>query len=139
MAGAQNQFNNRISETMSYLHSWSITAGDNEPERITREWFKNVSKYGLFPDGTFWELIRNKNAYNISFLGVLCSFSTLHGMVQMAHVDAMANHFPNDRLYDYSTTDGVVNNSTTMTDTHYVGTSTTDGTTEKSILLLIKG
>ncbi|MDV7140216.1 Ig-like domain-containing protein [Maribacter sp. TH_r10] len=142
MAGAQNNFNNRISESIAFLHSWSINYGDTTYEHLTREWFKNALKYGLFPDGTFWELIRNKNVYNINALGVHYSFSTLQSMVKMAHEDAMAQHYPDDLLYDYETTEGILNGSTNLTPTApngYVGSSTTDGVTPKSLKTFIMG
>ena len=139
MTGAQNQFNNRYIELINFLYSWSISAGDIETEFICREYFKSLIKYGLFSDGSFWELTRNQNIYNINELGVWYSFSTLSAMVGMAHLDAMTNHFPNDRLYDYKTTEGVVKGSTTITFNPYKGSSTTDGTTLKSLKSFIIG
>jgi len=139
VAGAQNNFNNRIASTVSFLHSWSIYESNSTYENLTREWFKNCIRYALWPDGTFFELQRNKNTFNINALGVLYSFSTLSEMVQMAHFDAMAQNYPNDKLYDFETTEGLVNGSTNITTNPYLGGSTTDGTTLKSLKTFILG
>jgi hypothetical protein len=139
IAGAQNNFNNRTVEAIAYLHSWSITSNDRVYEHKTREWFKNCIRYALWSDGSFFELMRNKNVYNINELGVWYSFSTLSALVNMAHIDALANHFPDDKLYDFNTTDGLIKGSTNLTNKGYVGGSTTDGVTLKSLKTFIIG
>lgn len=137
MSWAQDNFNNRIIDNIAYLHSWAVTNDDRVVENFTREYFKNVIKYGTFSDGTYWELIRNVPEDNTR--GVFYTNVSLTGLVYMAHVDALNNNFPGDRLYDYKTTDGILNGSTNLTDQPYVGGSTTDGVTEKSIKTLIMG
>ena len=140
MTGAQNLFNNRIAEVISALHELAIYTDNSTYENIGREWFKNAIRYGLFSDGSYWELARNKNAYSINALGVLYSFSTLSAMVHMAHIDAMTDNYPNDRLYDFETTEGVLNGSSNLTTgVTYQGGSTTDGTTLKSLKTFIIG
>ncbi len=133
----QDIFNNRMLDNVAYLHSWAIYNDDIELENYTREFFKAVIKYGTWSDGTFWELIRNTPDDNT--LGVFYTNITLTSMVYMAHLDAQANHYPNDRLYDYKTTDGILNGSTNLTIEPYAGGSTTDGVTQKSIKTLIMG
>lgn len=139
MTGAQNQFNNRFVEMVNALHGLSIHNGDTYAEFECREYVKNLVKYGLFPDGSFWELIRNKNEYSINALGVWYSFSTLCAVVTIAHKDAMAGSYPDDLLYDYETSDGIVEGSTNITTNGYLGSSTTDGSTLKSIKTFILG
>ncbi|WP_158974686.1 Ig-like domain-containing protein [Cellulophaga sp. L1A9] len=139
VSGRQNVFNNRNIETVNFLHGWAISNNDVEAELTTRQFFKIVIKYGLWSNGTFFETMRNKNDYNINGLGVLYSFSTLSAMVHIAHRDAMANNYPNDKLYDYETTEGIVQGSTNLTSSQYLGGSTTDGITKKSLKTFIKG
>ncbi|MCL5129867.1 Ig-like domain-containing protein [Algibacter sp. L4_22] len=138
MAWAQDIFNNRILDALIYLESWAVSNSDLEIENFCRELFKNVIKYGTFSDGTFWELIRNKSVYDNSY-GVYYTNVSLTTLISMAHLDAMANHFPGDKLYDYKTTDGIVQGSTNLTILGYAGSSTTDGITQKSLKTLIMG
>ena len=133
----QNIFNNRMMDNVSYLHSWAVYAGDEELEHHSREFFKMVLRYGTWSDGTFWELIRNTSSDNT--LGVFYGNVTLTSLVYMAHLDAQANHFPNDRLYDFKTTEGIIHGSTNITVEPYAGASTTDGETEKSVKTLLLG
>ncbi len=50
-------------------------------------------KFGVFPDGTLAEMWRNTESDVTK--GVFYGWLTATGgAVQMAHVDAMANHFP---------------------------------------------
>ncbi len=134
---AQDHFNNRNWDIISYIHDWAVYNSDLEKEKWVRDFFKITIKYGLFPDGTFWEMQRNKDEYPT--LGVWYGWITSGAMVQIAHLDAMADHFPNDRLYDYETTEGILNGSIDLQPEGYVGTSTTDGETKKSLLTLLKG
>ncbi|MFS4416965.1 Ig-like domain-containing protein [Maribacter sp. 2307ULW6-5] len=133
---AQDVYNNRFWDIVGYVHSWAVENNDVERETYTRNFFKVWLKYGVFPDGTVWEMSRATES--TPFAGIAYSWISTEAAVRMAHTDAMANHFPNDRLYDYRTADGVLNGSTTISDTPYEGTSTTDGTTEKSLLKVIK-
>ncbi|NJB35401.1 hypothetical protein [Croceivirga sp. JEA036] len=135
----QNLFNNRIVESIAYLHSWAIVNKNLEAEKLCREYFKNAIRFGVWPDGTFWELMRNENVYNISALGVWYSMSTLSALVRMAHTDALKGNFPEDRLYDFSTTEGIIKGSTNFTEEPYPGGSTTDGVTPKSLKTFIIG
>ncbi len=135
MSWAQDNFNNRNYDIIAYLHSWAVGANNLEIEHWSREFFKITIKYGLFSDGTFWEMQRATD--DDPTKGVYYSWVTIGEMVEMAHVDAMANHFPNDRLYDYSTTEGILSGSTNLTAAGYAGSSTTDGTTEKSLLTFL--
>lgn len=138
MTLAQDAFSNRILDHMSYLHSWAVTNDDINLQIFCREYFKNAIRYAVFSDGTFWELIRNTNSYNDNTLGVFYTNVTLTGFVYMAHIDAMSNNFPNDRLYDFETTDGILEGSTTITTNPYPGSSTTDGVTLKSLKTVLK-
>jgi hypothetical protein len=133
----QDLFNNRIHDNVAFLHSWAVYNEDLSLERYTREYFKLVIKYGTWSDGTFWELIRNKSSDNT--LGVSYTNVSLTSLVYMAHIDSQANHFPDDKLYDFKTTEGIVTGSTNLTTNPYLGGSTTDGVTEKSIKTLIMG
>lgn len=133
----QDHFSNRMLDNVSYLHSWAVYSEDMDLEHYTREYFKAALKYGTWSDGTFWELLRNKPSDNT--LGVFYTNISLTSLVYMAHLDAQANHFPNDKLYDFKTTDGILNGSTNLTANPYAGGSTTDGVTEKSIKTLIMG
>ena len=137
IAYAQDHFNNRNWDIISYIHDWAVYNSDLEKEHWVREFFKATIKYALFPDGTFWEMQRNNATYPT--LGVWYGWITSGAMVQVAHMDAMANHFPNDRLYDYETTEGILKGSTDLHPNGYAGTSTTDGVTEKSLLTFLKG
>ncbi|WP_282054669.1 Ig-like domain-containing protein [Maribacter luteus] len=137
MTWAQDQFNNRNWDMVEYVHSWAIENNDSIKEHWAREFFKTAIKYGLFPDGTWWEMIRNKD--EVPYLGVWYSNISIGAMVKMAHLDAMAGHYPNDLLYEYETTEGILNGSTDYTDSGYVGTSTTDGVTPKSLYAFLKG
>ncbi|WP_158847882.1 Ig-like domain-containing protein [Algibacter sp. L1A34] len=138
MAWAQDVFNNRILDTLIYLESWAVSNNDLEIEHFCREFFKVVIKYGTFSDGSFWELIRNKSDYD-NTIGVFYTNVSLTTLVSMAHLDAMANHFPDDKLYDYATTEGIIQGSTNITTNGYAGSSTTDGITQKSLKTLILG
>lgn len=133
----QDTFNNRQWDAISYIHSWAVFNNDIDSETWTREFFKNAIKYGLFPDGSWCELFRNRDSDPT--LGVFYGYITLGGMVAMAHLDAIANNFPLDKLYDYETTEGLVNGSTTLTSSGYLGGSTTDGITKKSLYTFLKG
>ncbi|WP_282124608.1 hypothetical protein [Algibacter mikhailovii] len=136
MALPQDIYNNRNWDIIGYIHSWAVANDDREKELYCRNFFKVFLKYGVFPDGTIWEIKRNSDA--VPTVGVSYGWITTGTVVQIAHMDAMANHFPGDRLYDYKTTEGVLNGSTKISKTPYQGTSTTDGVTEKSLLTLIK-
>ncbi len=133
----QDLFNNRVLDNVAYLHSWAVYNEDMALEHYTREFFKLVIKYGSWPDGTFWELIRNKPSDNT--LGVFYTNVSLTSLVYMAHLDSQANHFPADKLYDYRTTGGIVQGSTNLTDAPYAGGTTTDGVTQKSLKNIILG
>ncbi|WP_298487933.1 Ig-like domain-containing protein [uncultured Maribacter sp.] len=137
IAWAQDHFNNRNWDIIAYIHSWSVGANNLEMESWCREFFKISLKYGLFPDGTWWEMQRNIDEDPAK--GVYYGWVSLGAMVQMAHLDASANHFPNDRLYDYKTTEGILKGSTNLTVEGFKGTSTTDGITEKSLLTFLTG
>ncbi|MRI00188.1 hypothetical protein GH721_06515 [Kriegella sp. EG-1] len=137
MSWAQDHFSNRTIDNITYLHAWAVTNNDGELEHYCREYVKNVIKYGTFSDGTFWELIRNDSSDNTR--GVYYTNVSLTGIVYMAHIDAMSNNFPNDRLYDFTTTIGIENWSTNLTQNPYPGGSTTDGLTQKSIKTLLIG
>ena len=131
----QNIFSNRVLDNVSYLHSWAVYNNDVDLEYYTREYFKAVIKYGTWSDGTFWELIRNKPTDNT--LGVFYTNVSLTSLVYMAHLDAQANHYPNDKLYDYNTVEGILHGSTNLTEKPYPGGSTTDGVTEKNLKIII--
>ena len=137
MTLGQDLFNNRQWDAITYIHAWSVRNDDLESEFWTRQVFKAALKYNLFPDGTYAELWRNLD--RDPTLGVFYSFITLAGMIEMAHNDALFNHFPDDRLFDYTTTEGFVQGSTENSRSPYVGSSTTDGETEKSLYTLIVG
>jgi len=137
MSWAQNSFNNRAIDNIAYLHSWAVTNEDLTLEHYCREYFKNTIRYGVFSDGTFWELIRNTP--NDNTLGVFYTNVSLTGLVYMAHIDALHNHFPDDKLYDFKTTEGILNGSTNLTVDPYLGGSTSDCETEKSLKTLIIG
>ncbi len=137
MIRSQDEYNNRRWEVINYIHGWAIHNDDTYSEFWTRQFFKEALKYGLFPDGTWCEMFRNHD--NSTALGVSYGFASLAAMLEMAHNDALANHFPYDRLYDYTTTEGVVTGSINLTNTPYVGSSTTDGVTEKSIYTFLIG
>lgn len=137
MAWAQDIYNNRQWDAINYIHSIAIINNDIEKEIWSRQFFKSFLKFGVFPDGTLAEMWRNTESDVTK--GVFYGWLTTGGAVQMAHVDAMANHFPNDRLYDYQTTDGIYNESTNLTKSGYAGASTTDGQTNKNLLLVLKG
>ncbi len=133
----QDFYNNRQWEAVAYIHSWAIENDDRDSERWTRQFFKAAIKYGLFSDGSWCELFRNRDSDPT--LGIFYGYITLSAMVDMAHNDAKANHYPDDRLYDFKTTEGILNGSTTNTNFAYLGGSTTDGTTQKSLLTFITG
>lgn len=124
-------------DTITFFYSIALESNNTEVIHWTREYFKAAIKYGLFPDGTWWEMIRSVE-YN-STKGVFYGTISLGAMVEIAHLDAMTNLYPNDRLYDYETTEGILNGSTNLTVGGYVGSSTTDGTTPKSLKTFIKG
>lgn len=136
MAEPQDVYNNRHWDILGYIHSWAVSNNHLEMEEYVRNFFKVFLKYGVFPDGTLWEMRRNSNTN--AYAGMGYSWITTGAVVLIAHMDALAGHFPNDLLYDYKTTEGVVKGSTTISDTPYEGTSTTDGITEKSLLTLLK-
>jgi len=131
----QDHFNNRMLDNVAYLHSWAVYNSDTELEHYTRAFFKAVIKYGTWSDGTYWEVIRNKPTDNT--LGVFYSNVSLTALVAMAHLDAQADHYPDDRLYDIATSEGIVNGSTNLTQSPYLGGSTTDGVTQKSLKSII--
>ncbi|WP_157961197.1 hypothetical protein [Lutibacter citreus] len=133
----QDHFNNRVLDQVAYLHSWAVYNEDLELEHCTREFFKLAIKYVTWSDGTYWELIRNNSKDNT--LGVFYTNISLTSLIYMAHLDSQANHFPNDKLYDFKTTDGIIKGSTNLTVKPYLGGSTTDGITKKSIKTLIMG
>jgi len=135
IAWAQDHFNNRNWDVIAYLHSWAVVANDLEMETWCREFFKISIKYGMFSDGTWWEMQRANDADPTK--GVYYGWVSLGAMVQIAHLDASGNHFPNDRLYDYKTSEGILFGSTNITTNGFQGTSTTDGTTQKSLLTFL--
>ena len=137
MVWAQDSFNNRNWDVISAIHAWAVKNNDVTMESWCREFFKISIKYALFSDGTWWEMQRATTAspYN----GIWYGWVSLGAMIEVAHLDAMANHFPNDRLYDYSTTDGILEGSTNITNSPFPGTSTTDGVTPKSVKLFLEG
>lgn len=136
IAWAQDIYNNRQWDIISYIHDVAIDYGNLEQEIWSRKFVKSFIKYAVFPDGTMAELWRNRDTDPT--LGVFYSYITLSGIINMAHVDALYGHFPNDRLYDYSTADGIINGSTNLTASPFVGGSTTDGVTQKSLLTVLK-
>lgn len=136
MAEPQDVYNNRHWDILGYIHSWAVSNNHLEMEEYVRNFFKVFLKYGVFPDGTVWEMRRNSNTN--AYAGMGYSWITTGSVVLIAHMDALAGHFPNDLLYDYKTAEGVVKGSTTISDTPYEGTSTTDGITEKSLLTLLR-
>ncbi|MFI1771010.1 hypothetical protein [Thalassobellus citreus] len=136
MAWAQDIYNNRQWEAIAYVHSWAIENNDREKEIWARNFVKSFLKYAIFPDGTMAELYRNVDSDPTK--GVFYGYITMTAVVSMAHEDAVANNFPNDKLYDYTTKEGIVNGSTNLTTSGFAGGSTTDGITEKSILSVLK-
>ena len=132
----QDIYNNRFWDSMNYIHGWAVKNGNLEMETYVREYFKVTLKYGVFPDGTSWEMRRNGDASPTSGLGYINI--TSGAMVLVAHIDATAGSFPNDKLYDYSTSDGVTNGSFALSATAYAGGNTTDGVTQKSLLTFLK-
>ncbi|MFI1772456.1 hypothetical protein [Thalassobellus citreus] len=136
MAQPQDIYNNRNFDIIAWIHSWAVEAGDLSKETYCRDFFKMFFKYGVFPDGTIWELKRNNNT--VPYQGLMYGDTTLESAIHMAHKDAMGGHFVGDLLYDYTTTDGVLNGSTTISSTPYEGSSTTDGETKKGLLLFMK-
>jgi hypothetical protein len=86
---------------------------------------------------------------NVPQQGVWYGWTTLASVVKMAHIDAIAGSYPSDKLYDYSTIEGLETgskgvftfngNNNNGVATPYQGSSTTDGITAKSLSTLIKG
>ncbi|GGD03591.1 Ig-like domain-containing protein [Hyunsoonleella pacifica] len=136
MSWAQDIYNNRQWDCVAYIHSMAVKNNDIERENWARQFVKSFLKYAVFADGTMAELWRNKD--DDPTRGVFYSYVSLGAVIQIAHADAMANHFPGDKLYDYKTKEGIVNGSTNLTDSGYVGGSTTDGVTEKSLYTVLK-
>lgn len=134
---SQDVYNNRHWDIVTYIHSWAVENNDRDTEEYCRNFFKVFFKYGIFPDGTIWEIMRNTNSNFNS--GVGYGMLTMSSLVSMAHLDAMANHFPDDLLYDYTTTEGVRKGEIGIaSEDAYQGSSTTDGETEKGLLMFIK-
>lgn len=138
IAWAQNLFSNRTLDTVAYLYSWAVTHNDSRLENLCRSFFKIIIDYGVFSDGSYWELTRNENSYS-NTAGVGYTNVSLSSLVYMAHIDAMSNHYPGDLLYNYTTTNGIYKGSTTYTESPYPGSSTTDGQTLKSLKSVIIG
>jgi hypothetical protein len=136
MAWAQDIFNNRNWDVVQYIHSWAVEDDNREMENWAREYFKGWIKYATFADGTMAEMWRNSD--NIPTSGIHYGWITSGAATEIAHLDATANHFPNDRLYDYQTTEGVLSGSVNLTTTGYAGSSTTNEVTKKSLLGVIK-
>ncbi|MFS4482702.1 Ig-like domain-containing protein [Hyunsoonleella sp. 2307UL5-6] len=137
MSWAQDIYNNRQWEYVAYIHSVAVKNNDLEREHWARQFVKSFIKYGIFSDGTMAELFRNKDEDPTR--GVFYSYVSLGAIIQIAHLDAMAGHYPSDKLYDYKTVEGVESGSTTLTNEGYAAGSTTDGITEKSLLTALKG
>lgn len=133
----QDSHNNRVWDAISYVHLWATENGDSTGEFWTRQAIKMTIKYCVFPDGSYWELMRNRDSDPP--LGVFYSNIAINGMIEMAHTDAIYNHYPTDKLYDYETSDGILNGSTDQSVSAYVGGSTTDGSTLKGLKTLIIG
>lgn len=132
----QDIFNNRWMDIIGASHHWAVINNDIEMEAYCRAYFKAYFKYGVFSDGTTYEIMRNNDGNHVS--GVDYGWSTTEILTLMCHTDAMANHFPNDRLYDYTTSEGILNGSTNLSQFAWAGSSTTDGVTEKGLLKMIK-
>jgi len=136
MSLGQDSYNNRNWDVVGYIHSWAVDNNDLEKALFARQFFKSWIRYASFADGTLAEMWRNID--RDPTLGVFYGWISVGAAVQLAHEDAVANLFPDDRLYDYKTTEGILNGSTTLTNSGYVGGSTTDGVTQKSLLGIIK-
>ncbi|MRX63325.1 Ig-like domain-containing protein [Maribacter luteus] len=136
MSWAQDSFNNRNFDIVQYIHSYAISTSNEAMEIWAREFVKNWLKFATFPDGTMAEMWRNTD--DAPAKGVWYGWISTGAVIEMAHVDAMANHFPNDKLYDYKTKEGILKGSTNLTSSGYAGSSTTDGVSDKSILGVIK-
>ncbi|QQO97150.1 pectate lyase [Cellulophaga phage Nekkels_2] len=135
----QDIFNNRNFDAISFIHAVAVETNDLEKEHWARQYVKTALQYGLYSDGTWWELIRGTDTNPLT--GVSYGWTSLGSMVEIAHLDAMTNHFPNDKLYNYSTVIGFTQGQTKFMNGSavYEGTSTTDGKTEKSIFSFLKG
>ena len=131
MSLGQDSYNNRNWDVVGYIHSWAVENNDLEKAIFARQFFKSWITFASFSDGTLAEMWRNID--RDPSLGVFYGWISVGAAVQMAHEDAIANHFPNDRLYDFKTTNGILNGSTDLTDDPYVGGSTTDNISEKSL------
>ena len=131
MSVGQDSYNNRNWDVVGYIHSWAVKNNDLEKEIFARQFFKSWIKFGSFADGTLAEMWRNVD--RDPTLGVFYGWISVGAAVQIAHNDALTNNFPNDRLYDYKTTEGILSGSIALTNDAYVGGSTTDGATEKSL------
>ncbi|SFB72457.1 Putative binding domain-containing protein, N-terminal [Zunongwangia mangrovi] len=124
-------FNNRMFDIVGYIHHWAVNNNDTPKEVAMRNHVKMWCKYAMFTDGTLYEIYRNSSDDRNK--GVFYSNITLCHVIDIAHLDAMANHFPGDRLYDYETTEGIEQGSINLTNIIYTGSSTTDGVTPKNI------
>lgn len=135
----QDHFNNRNWDVVSFIYILAIENENKVIEEWVRAYFKMCLKFAVFPDGTWWEMIRNTDASPTQ--GVNYGWTSIGAMVEIAHLDAITNNYPNDKLYNYSTVEGVKKGQTNLMylGLPFEGSSTTDGYTEKSLLSLIKG
>jgi len=132
MSLGQDSYNNRNWDVVGYIHSWAVENNDLEKAIFARQFFKSWITFASFSDGTLAEMWRNID--RDPTLGVFYGWISVGAAVQMAHEDAVTNLFPNDRLYEFKTTDGILNGSTNLTNEAYLGSSTTDSITEKNLL-----
>ena len=136
MSVGQDSYNNRNWDVVAYIHSWAVKNNDLEKEIFARQFFKSWVEFASFSDGTLAEMWRNVD--RDPTLGVFYGWISVGAAVQLAHNDALSGHFPDDRLYDYKTTDGIINGSVTLTNEAYTGGSTTDSVTEKSLFKILR-
>ncbi|WP_291866669.1 hypothetical protein [Maribacter sp.] len=131
----QNGGNNRLAESLDFLHNYAIHYNDSSLESYCKDYFKTIMKICVFTNGIFWELYRNYETSTTDWeLGISYSTVTAGALTRMAHRDAMKN--TTDLLYDYETTDGILNGSSNHSVT-YAGGSTTNGSTPKGLKLML--
>ncbi len=138
--GADAISNNRIWSGRGLFHAHGLATGNETYRRAAVNTVKFSLKYSTFPNSIGMEINRTLPAPNQN-LGLSYLMEVLNGMFWIAWQEETAwengvitsNGLVREQLFDYSTTDGLLSGQTYFGRV-FAGGSTTDGTTEKSIL-----
>lgn len=141
----QESMNNRVFDAVSYVHAYGIEHNNSTYRQFGTAFFKLNMQYMVYLNGIMAEIKRTTDA--APNLGVQYIHICITGLVMIAHAEQaawyngkiQANGWTRENLYTYSTTAGHENGVSYNGHGPYLGGSTTDGVTQKNLLMVLQG